>query len=111
MGGFPPGVCVRRFPCVEAGRERFWRCLFFAILAFFLRIRVSLFGRYAAAMLVAFIVSFTIFFLGAALLAAISKLSNWIGVVGMLLLFIAVGFCGVFSGVLCLEQLSRRFGS
>ena len=63
-----------------------------------------LFVKYVAAIGVSYFVSYIVFFVGMFLLI-------WAGMLGIVLLFIASGFCGVFVGTLCLPQSGRRFGS
>jgi len=74
---------------------------------------INIFGRYSAAIVVAFAVSGAIF-------ALFTPIPLFLGVLGMsdsLVQFvlyipaIIVGFSGVFTGSLCLERASRRFGS
>ncbi len=71
-----------------------------------------MFVRYAAAIFVAFVVSYMVLFL--AILvgnATLSDLPEWTGTIGLFITCIAVSFCGVFSGALCLNRSSRGFGS
>jgi hypothetical protein len=68
---------------------------------------VILFARYIAAIIVACFASAVIFFPSALLLGFLGIGS----LVPYLLIFAVMGFCGVFSGCLCLEQTSRGFGS
>ena len=65
----------------------------------------TLLMRYVAAIAVACIVSAAAFgFLA-------FTVGMWAGVVGFLIVFLAVGFLGVFSGTFCLPRASRRSGS
>ncbi len=76
---------------------------------------IIVFVRYVAAIVVAYIVSFAVFFGGAALVYVIFKnCPEWMMRFAMgaqFALFAAVGFCGVISGTLCLEKKGRRLGS
>jgi hypothetical protein len=63
-----------------------------------------LFVRYVAAIGVSYFVSYSVFFGGMFMLM-------WAGMLGIVLLFVASGFCGVFVGTLCLPRFNRRFGS
>jgi hypothetical protein len=63
-----------------------------------------LFARYVAAIAVSFVVSSTIFMPSLLLFA-------WAGILGLVLTFMTIGFCGVFSGTFCLPKASRRAGS
>ena len=63
-----------------------------------------LFLRYVAAVAVAFVASYVV-------LVPASLLFGLPGMLGVVLFFMIIGFCGVFSGALCLPELSRRFGS
>jgi len=73
---------------------------------------IILFVRYVVAIIVAYFVSFSVFFVGGALTFAIfEELPVWMAAIGMGVLFAIVGFCGVRVGGLCLEHESRRHGS
>ncbi len=65
----------------------------------------KLFIRYVAAIVVACVTSFFIFYV---FLAVVSRL---LGVFGFLLFFLAAGFSGVYSGTICLPRANRRAGS
>ena len=60
--------------------------------------------RYFGAIVVSCLVSFAVFYCG-------MRIFIWAGVPGFVVLLVAVGFCGVFSGTLCLPRSNRRFGS
>jgi uncharacterized membrane protein YfcA len=74
---------------------------------------IILLVRYVAAIAVSCVVSFTVFPL--ALYTASPFISNhtenWPLVYILFVPFVMVGFCGVFTGTLCLRRDSRRFGS
>ena len=89
------------------------RCAnFFNMPSFFVRRLMSqfaiLFVRYAAAIAAACAVSFGIIYL---FFNVLIEVAPWAGIVGIILLFPIVGFCGVLSGTFCLPRSSRRFGS
>jgi hypothetical protein len=75
---------------------------------------VILFARYIAAICVACAVSAAVFFPASFVLMFLSfafhSLGLFIPYVQYALLPV-MGFCGVYSGCLCLERTSRRFGS
>lgn len=64
-----------------------------------------LFLTYIVAIAVSCFASYVVFFCGLALSMILD------GTAGFVVLFGAVGFCGVFSGAMCLPRSSRRFGS
>jgi hypothetical protein len=64
-----------------------------------------LFIRYVAAIVVACVTSFFTFYVFLFLVARL------LGVFSFFLFFPIAGFCGVFSGTLCLPRASRRSGS
>jgi hypothetical protein len=67
-----------------------------------------LFARYVAAIAAACAVSLVIVYLFFNCLVSVMA---WFGIVGIIILFPVVGFCGVFSGTFCLPPSSRRSGS
>lgn len=73
---------------------------------------IKILARYIAALFVAFVASFAIFFLGLAVMFIIpDRCQQFLGVSFFSTEFAISGFAGVFSGALCLEQKSRRSGS
>ena len=73
---------------------------------------IKLFVRYVAAIIVATIVSIGVLYLGASSAFAIEEIApHWMGPLGIGVIFVLVGFCGVLTGSRCLEQGSRRHGS
>jgi len=75
---------------------------------------IILFARYIAAIMVACFASAVIYFPPAFILMFLSFRFEALGTFIPYFLFAVMpvmGFCGVYSGCLCLERTSRRFGS
>ena len=66
--------------------------------------------RSIAAPLVMLLVSYPVYFLGVVFMAFLAR---WVEVarLGFWILPLLVGFCGIFSGTLCIPRIGRRWGS